>query len=154
MAGRRPKPTALHRLQGTYHSTDHGTARAYEARATGAVGPAPKGLTVTQRQAWRYAVKHAPAGVLKAIDREMLRLWVETVEYRDEARRQLALSGDWERSPCHAVVARTTQLLARLANELGFSPAARPRIHLEAPPPTDDAANPWAALRLVQHDGE
>lgn len=151
MAGRRPKPTVLHKLQGTYNPTDHGRDRALEARAEGNL-TMPAGMTAGQRSAWRYAVRHAPKGVLFAIDREVLRLWCETLDRKDEV--QYCLEHDSGMTAamwlaCHQLLNRHTLVLVRLAAELGFSPAARPRIHLDPAPQTDDEANPWSALRLV-----
>jgi phage terminase small subunit len=151
MPGRRPKPTVLHKLQGTYHATDHGRDRALEARAEGPLRTTPSGMTPSQRLAWRYAIRHAPQGVLFAIDREVLRLWVETLDRKQEAQRRL----EHAETPAawlayHQLLNRTTVVLVRLAAELGFSPAARPRIHLDPAQPSDDEGNPWASLRLVQ----
>jgi phage terminase small subunit len=39
-------------------------------------------------------------------------------------------------------------VLLRLAAELGFTPASRPKLRVEPVPPMD-ADNPWAALRLL-----
>lgn len=150
MPGRRPKPTRLHRVQGTYNATDHGRDRALEARAEGSL-TTPSGLPPAQRSAWRYAVRHAPKGVLFAIDREVLRLWVEALDDKQQARvRRDGAETAVEWRAYQQLVARQTLILVRLAAELGFSPAARPRIHLDPAPQTDDEANPWSALRLVQ----
>jgi phage terminase small subunit len=151
MAGRRPKPTALHHLQGTYNPTDH-RDRKFEAKASGELKRAPDDLTETQRAAWDYAIKHAPLGVLFEIDREVLRMWVHTLDRRNEAQQILEAQDNsivWINSPCHRVIDRTTTLLIRLAGELGFSPAARPRIKLIPEPEAEDENNPWAQLRLI-----
>jgi P27 family predicted phage terminase small subunit len=153
MAGRRPKPTALHRLQGTYHTGKHGRDRASEPVVEGELREPPTDLTPTQETAWRYAIAHAPKGVLHMIDREMLRSWVETLDRKNEAMQLLEAEENavlWLTSPAHRIVDRTTVILVRLAGELGFSPAARPRLHVE-PQPKDEAdeANPWARLRLL-----
>src|SRR5689334_24322481 len=44
---------------------------------------------------------------------------------------------------------KTAKKMFRAAQELGFSPAARPRLHVAEREPKDDADNPWAALRLI-----
>jgi P27 family predicted phage terminase small subunit len=153
MPGRRPKPTALHRLQGTYHTGKHGRDRAHEPIAQGELHDPPTDLTPTQEAAWRYAIAHAPRGVLKFIDREVLRSWVETLDRKNEAMQLLEAEENavlWLTSPAHRIVDRTTVILVRLAGELGFSPAARPRLHAEPAPITEnDDANPWARLRLL-----
>jgi P27 family predicted phage terminase small subunit len=152
MPGRRPKPTVLHRLQGTYNATNHGRDRAREPIASGDLTDAPADLTPTQEQAWRYAIKHAPRGILHSIDRDILRLWVETLDRRNEAQQLLETETSallWITSPCHRVIDRTTTLLIRLASELGFSPAARPRLQVTPPPPVENDADPWQMLRLL-----
>jgi hypothetical protein len=77
MKGRSPKPTALHKLQGTLHAR-HKRSRANEPMPEGDLGRyAPPGLTPAQADGWRYAVDHMPAGVLKMVDRGLLLVWVE-----------------------------------------------------------------------------
>jgi P27 family predicted phage terminase small subunit len=153
MPGRRPKPTALHLLQGTYHTGKHRRDRAKEPMAEGELRDPPIDLTPTQEAAWTYAIAHAPKGVLHAIDREILRAWVETLDRKNEAMQLLEAEENavlWLTSPAHRIVDRTTVILIRLAGELGFSPAARPRLRVE--PTTDnkqDEPNPWARLRLL-----
>jgi hypothetical protein len=39
--------------------------------------------------------------------------------------------------------------MIRVAQDLGFSPAARPRIKVVEAEPATPADNPWAALRLI-----
>jgi phage terminase small subunit len=154
MRGRKPKPTVLHHLQGTFNPTDHRN-REREAVAIGDLLTPPRDLSPAQAATWRYAIKHAPATVLKQIDREILRAWCETVERHHEA--QLLLDAEleneaWVKSPCHRILDRTTMLLVRLAGELGFSPAARPRILIDsgAESASPGTGNPWrGSLRLV-----
>ena len=55
----------------------------------------------------------------------------------------------WLTSPAHRVIDRTTTLLIRLASELGFSPAARPRLRVEAPKSPKEDTDPWAELRVI-----
>jgi phage terminase small subunit len=145
----------LHRLHGTFHTGKHGRDRAGEPVAKGDLMAPPRDLTPGQKRLWRYAIRHAPKGVLKAIDRDMLRLWVETLERHDEARQILEAEESavlWLTSPCHRIIDRTTALLVRLAGELGFSPVSRARIRTGSAPEAveDDPNNPWRILRLVR----
>lgn len=163
MAGRRPKPTALHRLQGTWNATNHGRDRALEPIAQGDLGAAPGDLTPSQREVWRYAIEHAPRGVLKMIDRDILLVWVEARDRWNTARLmqakidrgaelKLLIRGPMGLgpSPYNDILEKTARTMFRAAQDLGFSPAARPRIHLAPEPAATDDANPWSALRLVQ----
>jgi P27 family predicted phage terminase small subunit len=163
MRGRRPKPTALHKLQGTYNVTDHGRSRSSEPVAEGDLDHrAPPWFTAAQRDAWRYALDHAPKGVVKKIDLGMLVAWVEAYDrHRIAMEMQAKLDADATlkllirtpqglvASPYNDILDKTAKKMFRAAAELGFSPAARPRIHLAPQAPADDANNPWAALRLI-----
>jgi phage terminase small subunit len=163
MPGRRPKPTALHKLQGTFNATRHGRDRALEPVAEGELYAAPPGLTPSQRLGWRYAIAHAPRGVLKKIDRAMLKIWVIAEDRLDTANRmQQMLDAQTELkllvrgplvlgpSPYEDVIDKASKRMFRAAQELGFSPAARPRLHADPPEPPEDEDNPWrTTLRLV-----
>lgn len=162
MRGRRPKPTALHRLQGTFHTGKHGRGRAREPLPAGDLDEAPPWFTETQREVWQYALDHAPKGVLKRIDLGMLVAWVEAFDRHREAmemQAQLDRSASLKllirtptgliASPYNDILDKTAKKMFRAAQELGFSPAARPRLHAAEPEPKDDADNPWAALRLI-----
>jgi phage terminase small subunit len=168
MRGRRPKPTSLHHLQGTYNPTDHGRAREGEPVAEGELGREPPAwFTPSQKAGWRYAIDHMPKGVAKAIDRGMLTIWVEAedrhvIAMQDQARLDaqpgklrllIPTPAGLVPSPYNAILADTAKTMFRAAQELGFSPAARPRIHATPAPAAGDADNPWAALRLV-HGGK
>jgi hypothetical protein len=73
MRGRKPTPTGLLRTRGTFRRDRHGMRQ----DAKGDLYAAPTGLTLAQRANWRYAIAHAPKGVLKKIDRGILKIWVE-----------------------------------------------------------------------------
>jgi P27 family predicted phage terminase small subunit len=163
MAGRRPKPTALHRLQGTYHTGKHGRDRQFEPIAEGDLSRAPEGLTDSQRAVWRYAIEHAPRHVLKKIDRDMLLIWVEARDRWNTAREmqaqidrdvtlKLLVRGPMGLipSPYNDILDKTAKTMIRVAQDLGFSPAARPRIQMAPEAEAEDEGNPWTALRLVR----
>ena len=166
MRGRKPKPTALHRLQGTYNPTRHGRDRQFEPIAEGDLYKAPPGLTPTQQAVWRYAIAHAPKSVLKKIDRDMLLIWVEARDRWNTAREmQAQLNRDTTLkllvrgpmglvpSPYNDILDKTAKVMMRVAQDLGFSPAARPRLGTAPPPPANDPDNPWSGpLRLLPGD--
>lgn len=146
MRGRKPKPTSLHSLQGTRPSHP----RTAEPRAGGAVGEPPAHLTAPQRALWAYYVNHAPAGLLKALDESVLATFVVAVDLQDQAARLIAADGvvvNTERGqaehPACRTFARASALVLKCASELGLSPAARPRITMQA---DDAAANPFEAF--------
>jgi phage terminase small subunit len=145
--GRKPKPTVLHRLQGTHNATKH---RERKPIAEGELYKAPPGLSAAERRIWRSAIKYAPKGVLFQIDGTILRAWCETVARRDELQRrglhEQRNEFCWELSAAHRNLDRVTALLVKLTGERGFSPAARPRLRVEQQPEVDDM---WKQLRLI-----
>ena len=165
--GRKPKPTLLHELHGTLNATRH-AGRAGEIEATGDLDPEPPDwMTDSQKDGWRYAIAHAPARLLKPIDRTVLAVWVEAEDrHRRACVAQATLdakhpimpmlvpsrrgkAGDLVESPYLRVISRAAETLMRCVGELGFSPASRPRI---ANPDAGDAASnsPWVQLRVLQ----
>lgn len=147
----RRKSDRLHDLGGTLRR-DRGHAPEREAVAAGRLFAAPAGLTAAQRIVWRREIRAAPAGVLAKIDLEILRQWVRVVDRCDKLQKVIDEGhGEpgWEAAPAHRQLDRALGLLLRLAGELGFSPASRPKLRIEPAAPSDDPANPWHALRLV-----
>ena len=152
MRGRRPIPPEVHKLRGTFEPSRH-AGRGSPAYAEGELRTAPPGLSPAQRRLWHYAIRHAPAGVLRLIDKDMLLLWVVTKDRYDQAQKLLApLESDpaaWSSSPLHRILDRTAASLLRLAGELGFSPMARRGLRLMPAPTPPDENDPWQMLRLV-----
>jgi|SRR5580693_315192 P27 family predicted phage terminase small subunit len=162
MAGRRPKPTQLHRLQGTFHTGKHGRDRANEPIAEGDLFKVPPGLTRAQQLNWRYAIEHAPKHLIKKIDRAMLKIWVVAEDRHDTANRmqaqldaettlKLLIRGPLGLmpSPYFDMMDKAAKTMFRAATELGFSPAARPRLQVEPPDEGEDETSPWAMLRVL-----
>jgi phage terminase small subunit len=167
MPGRRAKPTALHKLHGTYNATNHGRDRQFEPVPLGDLSEPPPDLTESQEAGWNYAVAHMPKGVIKLIDRGILKIWVEAEDRHNTARLMQAMldqdtklkllvkgPNGLEPSPYNYILDKCAQTMFRAAQELGFSPAARPRLklyaHTDSKPADDDPrANPWAALSVI-----
>jgi len=162
-----PKPTALLKLRGSYNPTQHGRDRKFEPKPIGDLDEPPPDLTDSQEDIWRYCVKNMPAGVMKRIDRDILRLWVEASDRHNVARlMQAALDRDsklklliktpdgFAPSPYNDILDKTARTMIRLAQELGFSPAARPHIHSDAPTTIDaivedENPDPWKLLEVI-----
>ena len=139
MRGRKPKPTLLKDLHGSNKPRNHS-----EPQIQQELGPAPAYFDSEQRGVWEYALRHAPPGMLRALDAKMLEAWcVASVVHRravQELAEQNRLIAPCPRNPAYSVpspligiINRQTAILARLASELGFSPAARPRIRTDGP---------------------
>jgi P27 family predicted phage terminase small subunit len=164
MRGRKPTPTALHQLRGTFNATRHGKGRAGEPRAEGELpSAAPDWLTPDQQQGWTYAVQHAPAGVLRAIDAGLLAVWVEAeCRHRAATIAQARLDqgsalplltktrdGTPVQSPYLGIINRAALVMIKAASELGFSPAARPRLGGAGGAPEGDGESPWAEFQVI-----
>ena len=160
MRGRKPKPTVLHALQNTTNVTRH-RARTREPKLDGALSSTPPSwMTESQRAGWRYALKHAPHGVLKPVDRGVLAVWVEAEDrHRTAAIQQARLDANNEQplliktaegqpyvSPYLNILTKAALLMMKAASELGFSPASRPRISVPDQPSED---SPWSVLKVI-----
>jgi phage terminase small subunit len=137
MRGRKPKPTALHKLQGTFNATRH-RHRLAEPKPTGDLAEPPGWMTEEQQEAWHYALAHAPAGLLKLIDRSMLAIWIVAEDRHriaaimqaklDEGSEHPLLSGGKDESPYVRIGERAALIIMKAAAELGFTPTSRPRL--------------------------
>jgi P27 family predicted phage terminase small subunit len=56
-------------------------------------------------------------------------------------------------SPYLGIMNRAAALMLKAGSELGFSPAARPRLAAQATQPPADAQSPWAQLKVI-HGGK
>lgn len=162
--GRKPKPTDLHRIHGTLNATRH-KHREMEPDAPGALDEPPEHLTESQKEGWRYAVAHAPLGILRKIDRGILFLWVEAedrhrqaamMQAKIDANTQLPLltkakDGTPIPSPYIRIMNQAADVMLRAASELGFTPASRPRLAAKTAQGVPAAPeSPWAKLRVLQ----
>jgi P27 family predicted phage terminase small subunit len=136
--GHNRKPTALHKLHG-----DPGMHTKAELAAREAVEPpddpggmaAPADLSADQKRLWDHAVAHAPRGVLKATDKTVLRAWCVTVDMHDKTAKALsqqslivASPSGRKINPLFRIWSEAASKLLKIAAELGFSPASRPRL--------------------------
>lgn len=165
--GPKPKPTALHKLHGTLNVTRY-RDRAKEPDApAGDLSEPPEFLTASQKESWRYAIAHAPLNVLRMIDREVLRVWVEAEDRHRQAMIQQAKidatnpvklltrtkAGELRASPYLRIINSAAELMLRSGEQLGFSPASRPRLAggggggAAAEPEPD---SPWTRLKVLQ----
>lgn len=105
---------------------------------TGDLADPPDYLSEQQRTGWRYAIEHAPPGLLKRIDRGMLTVWIVAEDlHRQAVRAQNQLGALMMKSPVQAVpmpsfylsvIRQQALVMIRAASELGFSPVSRPRV--------------------------
>ena len=164
----RRKPTEMLKLRGSYNPTLHGRDRKLEPIPLGELADEepPPDLTDSQEDIWRYAIANMPRGVMKRIDRDLLRVWVEASDRHNTARlMQAMLDRDsklklliktpdgFAASPYNDILDKTGKAMIRVAQELGFSPAARPRLKadpltIEGKPEDDLRSDPWKLLEV------
>jgi P27 family predicted phage terminase small subunit len=164
----RRKPTELLKLRGSFNPTLHGRDRKLEPIPLGELADEepPPDLTDSQEDIWRYAIANMPRGVMKRIDRDVLRIWVEASDRHNTARlMQAMLDRDsklklliktpdgFAPSPYNDILDKTAKTMIRVAQELGFSPAARPRLKadpltIEGKPEDDLRSDPWKLLEV------
>jgi phage terminase small subunit len=166
--GRRPKPTELHRLHGTLNVTKHVRDRGREPKAEGdLLAEPPPGLTPGQAEAWLYAVTHAPKGVMRAIDKAVLFVWVVSEDlHRQAAEAQATTSLLLKtphselpiQSPYIPIINRQALIMLKAASELGFTPVSRPRVFAAGAMPgaalPDDDGGTLADLLMTEPDIE
>jgi P27 family predicted phage terminase small subunit len=149
--GRKPKSAITHIING---NPGKRPINEHEPVADGALGEPPPDLTPDQLKLWAYAIQHAPAHVLRLIDRDVLRAWVIAGDLHRKAAAIIeaeglistGAEGQPMRHPAIAVLRDATSMMMRAAEQMGFSPTARARI--KAPgPKTIDKKNPFAALK-------
>jgi P27 family predicted phage terminase small subunit len=159
-------PTALKRLRGTAQPCREEKRQFEPVPELDLASEPPPWLTDEQQASWRYAMVHAPRGLLKGTDRGPLVAWcVAESRHRTAAMAQARIDHgkDWPLlqpgkdgraviSPYVTIMERSELIMLRIASELGFTPASRPRLQLipgAAPPPLIDGEaelDPWDAL--------
>ena len=162
--GRPPKPTRLHQLHGTFRPKRHSKrVDGKLAAGTGDLDEPPPDLTELQEDVWRYCVANMPRGVMKRIDRDLLRVWVEASDRHNTARlMQAMLDRDsklklliktpdgFAASPYNDILDKTGKAMIRVAQEFGFSPISRARINVEPDKSADgddpERVDPWKLL--------
>lgn len=161
MAGRKPKPAAVHKANGNPSKLN--LKNFVEPIAEGDLNEPPEGLTASQIKDWHKCIKYAPAGVLKLIDGDVLRNYVINNDIvgrlNAELRAEESLllfneKGESKLNPLLTGIRNHSLTVRSLATELGFTPAARARL---AAPEGDDKENEFMNLQapvLATKNGE
>lgn len=142
--GRRRKPTHLKLVE---NSRDRRPSfvRENEPMPHGVLSEPPDYLPMEYQLQWRRTVENTPKGMLKPIDGPLLEAWVFAVVTRQKAMEKLQASsmlvrnrqGNAVQSPYLRIINQQTVIMKSLAVELGFSPAARTNIAIEAEADSD-----------------
>jgi P27 family predicted phage terminase small subunit len=139
MRGRKPVPTRLALLHG---KPNHGRKiNDNEPIPLGELDCPPDWLTPSQKEGWRYAICHAPPGLLRLLDRGMLTIWVVAEDTHRQASEKLQQTGLLTKfdgvpvpvqSPFLSIANKQATIMLRVASEMGFAPASRARVYAAA----------------------
>jgi P27 family predicted phage terminase small subunit len=146
MRGRKPTPTVLKKLHG---NPGDRPLNIREPIPEGDLITPPDYLTAEQRENWAYALRYAPPGLLRKIDRAQLVAFVVAEDlYRQavamQARAPSLLmrvgpppaAGEpdnrpLQQSPMLAIINKQAIIMNKIAAELGFTPASRARVQVQ-----------------------
>ena len=149
MRGRKPVPRYLNVIRG---NPGKRALNKREPLPTGDLVDPPDWMSDIQKQGWNYAIENAPRGLLKKLDRSVLVAWVVSEDLHRRASEMVERYGILTKaphtglpiqSPYLPVVNKQAQIMLKAAEQLGFTPASRPRIQV-----ADDVAehSPWDDL--------
>jgi P27 family predicted phage terminase small subunit len=148
MKGRKPKPTHLKLITGNPGKRPLNDA---EPIPVGELTDPPAWMTDSQKEGWRYAIDHAPKGLLKKLDRSVLAVWVVAEDLHRQASEFIGkkgLAGLLARTsndtliqgPMVGILNKQAQVMLKAAEQLGFTPASRSRISV---PELSGQSNPF-----------
>jgi P27 family predicted phage terminase small subunit len=150
--GRPPVPTQLKIIRG---NPGRRALNKNEPRPVGDLAEPPAHFDGDLKDAWEYAIQHAPKGLLKKIDASVLETWCTAHALHRRALNEVRRSGMLVlaphtklpvQSPWLPIVNKQALIMLRAVDHLGFSPAARSRITTgDAPLSQSDAWGEIAA---------
>lgn len=147
MRGRKPKPTHLKVISG---NAGKRPLNKDEPQPVGDLVDPPDWMSDEQKASWRYAIEHAPQGLLRRIDQSALVAWVVAEALHREATKELTkttllvkapVTGLPIQNPYLAIINRQSQIMLKAAAELGFTPSSRSRVSNAGAPAKD--TNPF-----------
>lgn len=159
--GRKPVPTLLNKLHGKPNKGRK--PNPHEPKAvTGDLDEPPEWMTESQQAGWRYAIEHAPPGLLKRIDKGALTVWIAAEDMHRQAlvaqskMRGLLVEAPITKAPMQSpylpIINRQGLIMLKAASELGFSPVARPRVGMmpSLPVPKAETGHDKAPRRSLE----
>lgn len=152
MRGRRPKPTLLKLMLGNPGQQRMNMNEPLPA-ANIVIRDPPDWLTPNQRIMWTVYAHNAPAGLLKKLDQMTFAVWIVAADTYKRAAQALAAEQENGKDMVgtrarrlQTVVNTQAEILRRYSTELGFSPAARPRIQVTPEPGADKSKSEFEQL--------
>lgn len=148
--GGKPKPTYMRLLEGNAGKRPMNHA---EPKPTQPLAEPPASLSDRQKDIWRYALEHAPIGLLTSLDESVFKVWVIACDFHDQANTMVNTAGIFMRTkqgvpiqnPWMAVVNRQSLIMMRAAAEMGFTPSSRSRVQVE----NQQTASAFSALKDI-----
>ena len=149
-AGRKPKPTALKLIQGTYRAD---RANPNEPKPKAGIPPCPKFLQGDARKQYRKTAKKlAKIGLMTELDDMALSMlcqaWVDYLESTDQVKKSGMLvkspNGFPVLNPYLIAANQALKKVRSLLAEFGMTPGSRSRISAAAT--SDEPDNEWAKL--------
>ena len=134
--GRKPKPSWLKVVTG---NPGHRPINEDEPLPEGDIVEPPTWFDDAQKAEWSEAIRAAPPGLLKQLDKSMLIVWVCAKVMHAHAAQQVSkygaliktpVTGVPMQSPYVSVMNRQAALMMRAAAEMGFSPSSRSRVSI------------------------
>jgi P27 family predicted phage terminase small subunit len=147
MRGRKPLPAVIKKAKGTLRKH---RINPREPKPQEFLGEPPEHLSDGAKEAWRYAIRFAPPGLLTTLDGSILMIWACAADLYNKAQQGLAKTGLLIKlpeggvpiqSPYLAIANKQAQIMAKAATEMGFTPATRSRVSVAAEAP--DELDPW-----------
>lgn len=156
MRGRKPKPTQRLKSEGTFDASRHGGRIVGEPKPTTALHQPPVDLAADELAEWQHIMDNAPPGLLKQLDRAVLLNYVRAVVAQGNAWTEMqrgltvmSAGGVEIEAPAVRTFQKMSLLMLRCAEQLGFSPASRPRVHVDA---EAEKTNPFEAFGAARRD--
>ena len=136
--GRKPKPTFLHLVEGTLRPHRHSRRQGREPQPVGNLSDPPGWFSEGQRDVWAYVLRHAPPGLLKAIDWSTVGAFCvacdlhrQAVELLNELGSAGLVVPSGQQHALVGILNRQAEIMLKHASELGFSPTSRARVTVD-----------------------
>lgn len=151
MRGRKPKPSYLRVLDG--NASHSWVPNPDEPQPVGDLMLPPDWMSDSQKEGWRYAISHAPPGLLRLLDQSILNVWVIAEDLHRNASEKVAQigplvkvgsNGAWQQNPYLPIMNKQALIMMKAASEMGFTPSARTRVKVEK---ATDRNNAFADLK-------
>lgn len=133
MRGRKPIPNVIQLIKGARNAVPEEIPV-----LDGVLFEPPAKMTDAQKSIWRDAIENAPKGLLRSLDRDLLKIWVVAADLHDQATQEVNTNGmlvktsqgNLVQSPYLPIINKQAQIMMKAVSELGFSPTSRGRTTL------------------------